>query len=756
MAKKIYVGDNRRVLRADNRVVSSALSSSYWTYSGISLGSYASNATIVGTRAVTLKSTTAYIAYYASGWMTTVNSSSTLIANHKYYISFKYRCNTDIGTRNITIRGGAPTSYSSRANNMAPQKTVRYNNGEWEEYAGVFSAVSDYHGSLVVEFTSDSSDQCVIVISDQFMLIDLTSTFGEGNEPTDLSNISYFSGTGKISIETPSPVANSIGKAYIGVNANYPIYQDAEITLTKENYLEYFDLVSGGDSGITNNDTGLLQLSAYAAGYGTITTTTALRAKQFIKRITFDWSAYCQGSNGYCGYSVGKWSRSVSSSEDFTDDSGFNLFAGDTLTVTSHSYANSYNEQFSCGIRNIKITVNKLVSNDVKLAARRIKKAYIGKNNKARLFWSKETLNYYTPLYDDLSVGGPTRCVSLQDKVFAISGPIYSDWSGSYATDVNIYNSNLTSKMGWGMSCDRNYYSLTQTDSKFAVVGGHDANYSGDGYNLYDFVEVYDYDSVGYRSVNIGWQAAERDGIAAATAGNTMIFVGGWDPNGLGSYSSLGNYVTAVNEDLTFTQTTLPFSTACMSGASVGDKAIFAGGLQTLDSSLSSSYEDYYYSDSNRTLCYTDTLTLTQSTLPDTSESSRLAGSNASGMAVFGMHKKTSYPEDYPNNGRSIYKFSGVTSNLTYVSGRELPYEIRQVNLEKIGEDIMLPGGVDNTGHVLSTLNIVTSNLTVELEAEHKYAATRIGSGKAGEYILVAGGDSEHNEVHVYTLNQQQ
>jgi len=130
----------------------------------------------------------AKIDFAAGGWA--VQTISNLIADNKYYV-FSYVNIISVSSGNAGIRANNRATNVTNYNN-----TITYVTNGYVKLSGIFSATNN---QLEVRYGGDYAGP--VAHFDGYALIDLTETFGPGNEPTQEwcdEHIEWFDGTIKI------------------------------------------------------------------------------------------------------------------------------------------------------------------------------------------------------------------------------------------------------------------------------------------------------------------------------------------------------------------------------------------------------------------------------------------------------------------------------------------------------------------------------------------------------------------------------
>ena len=209
--------------------------------------------------------------------------------------------------------------------------------------------------------------------------------------------------------------------------------------------------------------------------------------------------------------------------------------------------------------------------------ARKVKKMYIGVGGKARLCYSAELERY----------GMAAALSAARDSMRAATVGKYALFAGGYisrtffgydaSSSVDAYNTSLTKSTPTELSCKRCGHAAASVGG-YALFAGGALSCGGLGGNYNDIVGSVDaYDASLTRSAAhvIGKTAA----IGGAAVGNYALFAGG-TVSGLIGNDDVTSYVLAYDPSLTFTTAPwLSVARAKVKGASVGNYALFAGGM---------------------------------------------------------------------------------------------------------------------------------------------------------------------------------
>ena len=344
------------------------------------------------------------------------------------------------------------------------------------------------------------------------------------------------------------------------------------------------------------------------------------------------------------------------------------------------------------GINNLARKVKKMyVGIDGK--ARKVKKAYIGVGGKARLFWVSEfTITIIQSSNQTITV----KCngTSYTSSFIAPAGSTYIvsivASSGYNAGTLSVSSGILT-----------NNITISATAATVKTL-----SYAGTATGL----------------------TQARSSLVGASVKNFALFAGGSDKAQrytTVTYSTVDAYNTSLTRS---TPTALSSSRRHLAGASVGNYALFAGGLSG----------DSVYS---KVDAYNTSLT---KTIPTTLKIARysLAATTVGNYALFSG--------GYNNN--SFLTTVDANTSLT----RSTPTALSQAKAYHSGASVgnyalFAGGGVYSSGTAYSTVDAYNASLTKSIATALSKATSCMGSASVGDYALFAGGGNHASNTTNYT-----
>lgn len=187
-ARITYV-DGSKVYTVTSKFSDSFENTSGWTFSGNTevADNYAHSNNIISKTGVT------GLYFSGAGW---AYHSVSFVEGHKYYIQLSAKKETNsilrIATNYVDSSGGHPATYGYATSSG----WLDVNTHDWKDYYAIVSP-SKYNGNLAnsLQIGCSSSDTCGKVKVDDINVVDLTSVFGGGNEPSlewCHNNLGYF------------------------------------------------------------------------------------------------------------------------------------------------------------------------------------------------------------------------------------------------------------------------------------------------------------------------------------------------------------------------------------------------------------------------------------------------------------------------------------------------------------------------------------------------------------------------------------
>lgn len=209
--------------------------------------------------------------------------------------------------------------------------------------------------------------------------------------------------------------------------------------------------------------------------------------------------------------------------------------------------------------------------------ARSVKAVYIGVNGIARLCWKKPGIYKYSGNITGLDKA-KSDMASCKIRKYALfsGGECLNDNNFYYYSSVIAYDSSLTRQMASDLRSSKSGHAGSSIDTCGLFAGG----YTGSKY----LSSVDRYDGSLTRSI-VTALSYERSGLAGAHAGSSYIFFAG-------GYNSDTSFIDKRNKSIVdaYEYPTMTKSTVSnlsegrhdLSGASIGDYALFAGGGVTV------------------------------------------------------------------------------------------------------------------------------------------------------------------------------
>lgn len=505
--------------------------------------------------------------------------------------------------------------------------------------------------------------------------------------------------------------ARRVRKMYFGAPTECPVYenQNVDTNITASNIKNFFSVTngsyyfSGSGSVFTSNNQGV---------DGT-TAKTVLTAKQDMD-VSFKYSYSSEANYDkftlvFAGTTVENGASGYTTSKSYSGT----LSAGQTVSFTYAKDSSTGDYDDTCTFSDMVVTTVKKtqVGTETRDAARRIKRAYLGVNGLARLFY------IYTMEpkgWDSLSVtlaqGNVADAIGAAVGNYALfaggrgSGS-FSEVSGVTAIDTSLTKSSpssLNEKRGAGAGAGVGNYAL--------IAGGYRGVLGG--YKHLATVDVYDTALTHTTATSLS-NGKER--LAGAETEEYAFFGGGEATGNSSKY-----YSDAAAYDKSLTQHSLTALTAARSrlaAAAVGKYVLFGGGK---NGSSYSSVVDVY--DSSLTQ-------LTPLSLP--AAVCDLAAKGVDGYAIFaGGYDGSSYHDE-------IVLFD---ASLTIKTGQKLYHAAGGLACGAVGNNAVFAYGYD--GSYRNEVTVIDSSGTVVAEGEMGTAKRYVAAAAVGSCVLFAGGYS--------------
>lgn len=545
---------------------------------------------------------------------------------------------------------------------------------------------------------------------DGIMLIDLTATFGAGNEPSKEwcdANIPFFEGTHAVP-----------NLSFDGANA--PYYEESVVTIAinSSNIADMFEVTNGSYYFAPNSDgTMFYSNNKYKSS---TTASTVLKAKYDMNiSFTYTYSSeqnYDKFTLKVAGTTI---ENEVSGSSQTKTYSG-NLTAGQTIEFTYTKDGSQDKNNDECSFREMSVTAT--VMNQVRFdnIARQIKKAYIGIGGVARPCWSGGELAYYGLAPTPLSVTRRNSGTAVIGNYGIFAGGEYGSGSGTKTKTCNVFDKSLT-------RYDVNLPAI-QTNMPSAIVGNH-AIFAG-GFQSNNgattMVQAIS-DSLTVSTLTSLTQGA-GSGVGGASVDNYAIFAGG-NPN-------FGTFVANVDAfDSSLTKHTAPNLTDAkhqMGAASVNGYAIFAGGTNDENASTMTKSADAYDS------------SLTKKMLTEMSITRRqIASATVGKYAIFAGGIVSSTYRDV---------VEAYDSSLVLSTADSMTTARYRHGATTLGDYGLFGGGWSGTR--LATVEVYDTSLVHTMTTDLSVKRDYVESLTIGDFALFAGGTngSWMSSIDVYTV----
>lgn len=485
-----------------------------------------------------------------------------------------------------------------------------------------------------------------------------------------------------------SNAAREVKHLYVGVNGSSPVYGYQNKTVnTQINWGNYPEFFSG-----TNPYS--CPATSFSSTSGTYTATKNMT-------ITINWDIYCDHSNTsddvYVYLKVGSTYIIKYQQSSIYNKSGTwtgTIKSGESISIDIH-YDNSGTSRgtFSISAKYERLEyVQTGVSTGVK--ARRVRKAYIGKNGVAKSFFS----DLRTIIY-----GGRTNA------------PLRMGHSGSLNGNFGVINNVAGASVG-----------------NYAIFAGGDNGQSNehnytDGVNAYDSsLTAQNIAQLSFSSVTDKW----RSGMLSGVINNKAVFAGGYY-----LYKPLFSKVKvfrrpealSYNTSLTQTQLTDLSSSKCnCATANTTNHLIFAGWVNNTNSNTTDAYDN----------------SLTRSTITALGTARYyLAGASIGEYAIFagGKDDSTSYSlvecYDAALTKHTLENLSAIRTNFQGAS---------------FAGYAVFGGGTTATPYIDRYNASLTRDTTIALSSSRSNTATgTLGSG-IDKRLIFAGGDNKSTVVDVF------
>ena len=528
-----------------------------------------------------------------------------------------------------------------------------------------------------------------------------------------------------------SNAAREVKHLYVGVNGSSPVYGYQNKTVNTQinwgNYLEFFSGKNPYECPATS----------FSSTSGTYTATKNMT-------ITINWNIYCSHSNinddVYVYLKVGStYVINYQQSSDYDKRGTWTgvIKSGESISIDIH-YDNdgSKSGTFSISAKYERLEyVQTGVSTGLK--ARRVRKAYIGKNGVAKSFFSDlRTIVYGGRTNIPIRMKNSkslNRNFSYINNVAGASVGNYAIFAGgddgqsneyNYSDSVNAYDSSLTAQNIAQLSFSYDPY----RSGMLSGVINNKAVFAG-GYYLYKPLfgkakiircdEAISYDT-SLTQTQLTALSSAKCNCATANTTNHLIFAG-WVNN------TNSNTTDAYDNSLTrSTITALGTARYYLAGASIGEYAIFAGGK---DDSTSYSLVECYDA------------ALTKHTIENLSAiRTNFQGASFAGYAVFGGGTtSTPYIDRYN---------ASLTRDTTIALSSSRSNTATGTLGSRMDKRLIFAGG-DNKSTVVDVFDASLTRTSYSLSV----GRTKATIVSVGNYALVAGGGSLY--VEYFELKNQ-
>lgn len=423
-------------------------------------------------------------------------------------------------------------------------------------------------------------------------------------------------------------VARKIKKLYCGVPTDFKIYEDRTVSvqIKSDNISRYFQVengetyyFSGVDDTFTSNN----------AGKGLSTATTVFTARQDISELLFTYSYSSESNDKFTLIVGGETVENGVSGATTTKTYSGSLSKGETISLKYSKNLFTNGNDDKCTLSGMSITILEPVQigTEIREVARKIRRAYVGVEGVARLWWSGGELSYFGPV-TKLSVGRYGISATSNGKYAVFAGGKYcttlsnGDTSRPDQTTVDAYDASLTRKTATELSVARSYIGAAAAQDIAIFAGGNNSDSGKTTVDAYDTeltrlsgpsisgssstvtygLSFGDY-AIFYAngSMNAYDQYLTKtiidsisiSGFGSTTVGGYALFGGGGAMSG-GTLSEVSSTVYAY--DASFTRTTVDLSVARYTprGEHVNDYAIFAGGKTGTGTNTATKVVDAY------------------------------------------------------------------------------------------------------------------------------------------------------------------
>lgn len=384
--------------------------------------------------------------------------------------------------------------------------------------------------------------------------------------------------------------------------------------------------------------------------------------------------------------------------------------------------------------------------------AHKVKKGYIGDaNGLARLFFiNVAKIIKYTGSITGLETY-TLNLAAAANQNYALFGGGKKSNRGGYSTTVNAYNSSLVRSTATALSTGRENLAAASIGEYVLFAGGITYYMRGYASNAaFSNVDAYSASLTRSRPTSL---ANARGFLSGATVGNYALFAGGWTYPSKTSSDGTYNYYTAYDTvdayDSSLTKTTASSLSSAkfdMAAATIGNYALFAGGRYTQYGDNTGVSPTVY----NTVNAYSTSLTRSTATSLSTKRY-RLSAAVAGDYALFAGGRKSLDSSDIANTVDAYNKSLTRSIPTALSSAREW---LAAKSLA--GSAIFGGGRTFSSSYAASdVVDIYDSSLTRTIGASLSQARYELAACTIDNYALFAGGINSSiglTTVDAYTI----
>lgn len=359
---------------------------------------------------------------------------------------------------------------------------------------------------------------------------------------------------------------------------------------------------------------------------------------------------------------------------------------------------------------------------EVGSVAHMVKKAYIGIGGVARPCFGGGELEYYGAITPLGTRSGKSEATSIEEYALFAGGFLVSGGSTTFLSDVTAYNKSLTRILPTDLSAARYSLAATSIGGHALFAGGMNSTHGDPGLSVVDA-----YDASLTRTIITSLSVGRMD-LAATSVGDYALFAGGYTYADDQLTLESKDTVDAYNKSLTRTiATALSVPRHTLNGATVGNNALFAGGLEAKAGAKST------------VDAYSNSLTRTLPTELSYATGWVETATATSNHALFGHGIINAYD-------KSLVR--------TIPESLSTPDCRAALGATSIGGYALFAGGTDDVD-VVSIVDAYDLNLVKTLPQELSVARYSMGATTIGEYALFGGGSGASgalDSVEAYTI----